>query len=61
MDVSAQIAEFLESAGWGGASVNALAGDASFRRYFRIGGQGKGKGAMLMHAPPPHEDPLSSR
>jgi aminoglycoside/choline kinase family phosphotransferase len=55
MDVSAQIAEFLESAGWGGASVNALAGDASFRRYFRIGGQGKG--AMLMHAPPPHEDP----
>ncbi len=55
MDVSAQIAEFLESAGWAGASVSALAGDASFRRYFRIGS--KGKGAMLMHAPPPHEDP----
>ncbi len=55
MDVSAQIAEFLENAGWGGASVNALAGDASFRRYFRISGHGKN--GMLMHAPPPHEDP----
>jgi N-acetylmuramate 1-kinase len=56
MDVSAQIAQFLESAGWGGASVNALDGDASFRRYFRIRST-FGQHAMLMHAPPPHEDP----
>lgn len=48
--------DFLATAGWGGAEVEPLAGDASFRRYFRIR---KGeKGAMLMHAPPPHEDPL---
>jgi N-acetylmuramate 1-kinase len=56
MHVSAQIAQFLESAGWGGASVNALDGDASFRRYFRVGST-NGQNAMLMHAPPPHEDP----
>jgi aminoglycoside/choline kinase family phosphotransferase len=56
MDVSAQIAAFLDGAGWGGASVSALAGDASFRRYFRIRGEG-GQCGMLMHAPPPHEDP----
>ena len=37
------------------AEVEPLAGDASFRRYFRIR---KGdKTAMLMDAPPPHEDP----
>jgi aminoglycoside/choline kinase family phosphotransferase len=47
--------EFLERAGWAGAAVSPLAGDASFRRYFRVrrgGGQ-----AVLMDAPPPHEDP----
>ena len=27
---------FLESAGWAGAAIEPLAGDASFRRYFRI-------------------------
>ena len=47
---------FLESIGWGGASVTPLAGDASFRRYFRVAAHGERK-AMLMHAPPPHEDP----
>ena len=46
---------FLDRAGWGGADVAPLAGDASFRRYFRVQ-HGHGK-AMLMHAPPPHEDP----
>ena len=46
---------FLASAGWAGAAVQPLAGDASFRRYFRVH---KGdKIAMLMHAPPPNEDP----
>lgn len=52
--------EFLESAGWGGAEVEPLAGDASFRRYFRVRAQdenGAARSAMLMDAPPPHEDP----
>ncbi|HQA18580.1 MAG TPA: phosphotransferase [Novosphingobium sp.] len=47
---------FLDAAGWGGAAIEPLAGDASFRRYFRIRRDG-GKTAMLMDAPPPHEDP----
>ncbi|RQW46019.1 MULTISPECIES: aminoglycoside phosphotransferase family protein [unclassified Novosphingobium] len=46
---------FLAEAGWTGATIDPLPGDASFRRYFRIrGGAGD---AMLMHAPPPQEDP----
>lgn len=48
-------AEFLDKAGWSGCTIDPIPGDASFRRYFRLkGGQGA---AMLMHAPPPHEDP----
>ena len=47
--------EFLEEAGWGGAVVEPLPGDASFRRYFRVR-RGEDN-AMLMDAPPPHEDP----
>ena len=46
---------FIEHAGWGGATVVPLPGDASFRRYFRI--HRHGETAMLMHAPPPEEDP----
>lgn len=46
---------FIETAGWGGAHVDPLPGDASFRRYFRLS-RGEAR-AMLMHAPPPHEDP----
>ena len=46
---------FLDEAGWGGARIDPLAGDASFRRYFRV--RKGGVGAMLMHAPPPEEDP----
>lgn len=46
---------FLEDAGWGGAVVEPLPGDASFRRYFRV--TSGAKSAMLMDAPPPHEDP----
>jgi aminoglycoside/choline kinase family phosphotransferase len=49
-------AAFLAGAGWGGARIDPLAGDASFRRYFRVTGP-KGS-AMLMDAPPPHEDPV---
>jgi N-acetylmuramate 1-kinase len=47
---------FLEKHGWGGAVVSPVAGDASFRRYFRVTSSG-GKNAILMDAPPPHEDP----
>lgn len=47
--------DFLASAGWGGADVVPLAGDASFRRYFRV--IAPGRQAVLMDAPPPHEDP----
>jgi aminoglycoside/choline kinase family phosphotransferase len=54
-DLPLGIESFLEGAGWGGASVDPLPGDASFRRYFRI--HRDGQSAMLMHAPPPHEDP----
>jgi aminoglycoside/choline kinase family phosphotransferase len=46
---------FIAAAGWGGAQVSPLPGDASFRRYFRL--TLAGQRAMLMHAPPPHEDP----
>ena len=46
---------FLESCGWEGARIEPLAGDASCRRYFRvIAGD---RQAVLMDAPPPHEDP----
>ena len=51
----AKARSFLAKAGWGDASIEPLAGDASFRRYFRVR---KGERcAMLMHAPPPNEDP----
>lgn len=46
---------FIEHAGWSGARVVPLPGDASFRRYFRL--HRGGDTAMLMHAPPPEEDP----
>src|SRR5690349_15759573 len=46
---------FLDQSGWGGADVDPIPGDASFRRYFRI--REDARKAMLMHAPPPHEDP----
>jgi hypothetical protein len=47
------IHEFLGAAGWAGAQIAPLTGDASFRRYFRL--HHEGKRAMLMHAPPPEE------
>lgn len=47
--------EFLAAAGWAGAIVSPLAGDASFRRYFRV--HDGARVAVLMDAPPPHEDP----
>ena len=45
---------FLDDAGWAGARILPLAGDASFRRYFRV--QRAGESAVLMDAPPEHED-----
>jgi aminoglycoside/choline kinase family phosphotransferase len=47
--------DFLASCGWAGARIEPLAGDASFRRYFRV--IGDGRQAVLMDAPPPLEDP----
>ncbi len=45
---------FLARSGWAGATLEPLACDASFRRYFRaIDGTRR---AVLMDAPPPHED-----
>ena len=50
----AQIAAFLESAGWAGAVRENLAADASFRSYDRI--RLGARRAVLMNAPPEHED-----
>jgi len=47
--------EFLASCGWRNAEILPLAGDASFRRYFRV--VDGNRSAVLMDAPPPHEDP----
>ncbi len=46
---------FLIRAGWRDARIEPLAGDASFRRYFRV--TEPTRRAVLMDAPPPHEDP----
>lgn len=51
---TAAIARFLAGAGWPAAEVTPLAADASFRRYLRI--RRNGKNAVLMDAPPAHED-----
>jgi N-acetylmuramate 1-kinase len=50
---AAAIAGFIEAAGWRAAPAP-LAADASFRRYYRLV-EGKRR-AVLMDAPPPHED-----
>ena len=47
--------DFLGGTDWEGADTAPLAGDASFRRFFRL--RVGNNSAMLMHAPPPHEDP----
>lgn len=46
--------DFLARNGWGGADIRPLAGDASFRRYFRV--HRGAETAVLMDAPPAHED-----
>src|SRR6476646_7091532 len=55
MNPPTHAADFLASCGWQGADILPLAGDASFRRYCRVvDGE---RSAVLMDAPPPHEDP----
>jgi aminoglycoside/choline kinase family phosphotransferase len=51
---AAEVHEFLARCGWAGARVEPLAGDASFRRYFRV--VDGARTAVLMDAPPPQED-----
>jgi aminoglycoside/choline kinase family phosphotransferase len=51
---AAEVHEFLARSGWAGARVEPLAGDASFRRYFRV--VDGPRSAVLMDAPPAHED-----
>jgi hypothetical protein len=55
MTPPAAAAAFLAAHGWGAARILPLAGDASFRRYFRV--VDGHRVAVLMDAPPPHEDP----
>ncbi len=55
MTPPAGAADFLARHGWAGAAITPLAGDASFRRYFRV--TEPARSAVLMDAPPPHEDP----
>jgi len=55
MKPPAAAAEFLHQHGWGDAQLSPVAGDASFRRYFRV--REGDRRAILMDAPPPHEDP----
>lgn len=47
-------AEFVRGAGWGDAGERLLAGDASFRKYFRL--TRAGGSAVVMDAPAPQED-----
>src|SRR6476646_6767899 len=55
MKPPAHAPDFLAASGWAGAQILPIAGDASFRRYFRVV-EGN-RSAVLMDAPPPHEDP----
>ena len=50
----ARIAAFLTRHGWAGVARTPLAGDASFRKYFRLADGSRR--AVLMDAPPPQED-----
>lgn len=50
----AAVDRFLDRTGWGAAKRERLPGDASFRHYVRL--RRAGDSAMLMDAPPAHED-----
>jgi len=47
-------ADFIRCAGWGDAGERLLAGDASFRKYYRL--TRPRASAVVMDAPPPQED-----
>jgi len=49
-----QARDFLDAHGWADIEPTPLAGDASFRRYFRLAEERRR--AVMMEAPPPHED-----
>lgn len=51
----AAASDFLAQHGWDDSEIRPLAGDASFRRYFRVH-RASGETAVLMDAPPEHED-----
>jgi N-acetylmuramate 1-kinase len=53
-DRAAERRDFIRSAGWGDAEERLLAGDASFRKYFRLT-RGSST-AVVMDAPAPQED-----
>lgn len=53
-DRQAQLHVFLRENGWGDTRCRPLAGDASFRHYYRL--EKQGERAVLMDAPPPQED-----
>jgi DNA-binding CsgD family transcriptional regulator len=59
MTPPAHAPDFLAASGWAGADILPLAGDASFRRYFRV--VRGDESAVLMDAPPPHENPRNAR
>jgi aminoglycoside/choline kinase family phosphotransferase len=50
----AAMADFLRGSGWDGIAPVSLAGDASFRRYYRL--VDGARSVVLMDAPPPFED-----
>jgi N-acetylmuramate 1-kinase len=52
-DRAASIDQFRAAAGWGGIAPVRLAGDASFRRYYRLADAARR--AVLMDAPPPED------
>ncbi len=54
MERDAALAGFIAAAGWGATTPAPLAGDASFRRYYRLADGDRRE--VLMDAPPPHED-----
>lgn len=51
---AAALSGFLSANGWAGIAPIMLAGDASFRRYYRL--SAGDRRAVLMDAPPPMED-----
>ena len=48
------MADFLAGCGWGAVAPEPLAGDASFRTYYRL--RDDGRRAVVMDAPPPQEN-----